>query len=116
MERFLDLTALRGSCGHVAHMAQKVDLHVGRRLRRRRQLLGMTQVQLAAACGLTFQQIHKYESATNGLSAARLWCIAQALSVPIAYFFDGLVSDLPVGHSGLEEVVHANRQRSGNRP
>jgi transcriptional regulator with XRE-family HTH domain len=50
----------------------------------------MTQQALAAACGTTFKQIHKYESATNALLASRLWPIAEALDVPISYFFEGL--------------------------
>src|ERR1700754_276146 len=71
-------------------MANDIDLHLGKRLRRRRRLLGMTQQQLAGACGVRFQQIQKYECGANRISAARLWKLSEALEVPVAYFYDGL--------------------------
>ena len=51
-------------------MNDEIDVHLGRRLRRRRRLLGLTQQQLAAAYGVRFQQIQKYECAANRMSAA----------------------------------------------
>ena len=71
-------------------MATDIDLHLGRRLRRRRRLLGLTQQQLALAVGIRFQQIQKYECGANRISAARLWQLAEALETPVAYFYDGL--------------------------
>ncbi len=73
-------------------MGNDIDLHLGKRLRRRRRLLGLTQQQLAEVVGVQFQQIQKYECGANRLSAARLWAIAGALEVPISYFFDGLTT------------------------
>jgi transcriptional regulator with XRE-family HTH domain len=74
-----------------------VDVHVGRRIRICRLLLGMNQETLANALGLTFQQIQKYEHGANRVSASRLSAMAEALSVPISYFFDGLSStDAPI--------------------
>jgi transcriptional regulator with XRE-family HTH domain len=67
-----------------------VDIHVGKRLRRRRRLLGLTQLELGTAIGTRFQQIQKYECGANRVSAARLYQIACALGVPTTYFFDGL--------------------------
>ena len=72
-----------------------IDLHLGKRLRTRRRLLDMTQHQLAATCGIRFQQIQKYECATNRMSAARLWQLAEALQVPVSYFYDGFVKTTP---------------------
>ena len=72
-------------------MNDEIDVHLGRRLRRRRRLLGLTQQQLAGACGVRFQQIQKYECAANRLSAARLWELAIALGVQPNYFFDGML-------------------------
>ena len=69
-------------------MCDDFDVRLGRRLRQRRRLLGLTQQQLASAVGVRFQQIQKYECAANRVSAARLWDLAQALQTPIAYFFD----------------------------
>jgi transcriptional regulator with XRE-family HTH domain len=71
-------------------MANDIDLHLGRRLRRRRRLLGLTQQQLATAVGIRFQQIQKYECGANRISAARLWQLAEALEIQIAYFYEGL--------------------------
>ncbi len=75
-------------------MADDIDLHLGKRLRRRRRLLGLTQQQLACAVGVRFQQIQKYECGANRISAARLWQLSEALEVPVGYFYDGL-SDNP---------------------
>jgi len=52
--------------------------------------VGMTQQQLAEKVGIKFQQIQKYETGMNRVSASRLWDISETLSVPIAYFFEGL--------------------------
>jgi len=71
-------------------MANDIDLHLGRRLRRRRRLLGLTQQQLATAVGIRFQQIQKYECGANRISAARLWQLSEALEIPIGYFYDGI--------------------------
>ncbi len=71
-------------------MKHPVDLHVGQRLRHRRWLVGMTQQQLASAVGIKFQQIQKYESGANRISASRLFDLANALDVPVSFFFDGL--------------------------
>jgi len=71
-------------------MMDVIDIHLGRRLRRRRRILGLTQQQLAGACGVRFQQIQKYECAANRMSAARLWQLAEVLEVPVSYFYDGL--------------------------
>jgi transcriptional regulator with XRE-family HTH domain len=67
------------------------DLHrsIGRAIRRRRRLVEMTQQKLAARCGVSFQQIQKYEAGEASIYAARLWAIAEALGVSVAYFFEG---------------------------
>ena len=71
-------------------MTHPVDVHVGKRVRHRRWLIGMTQQQLAEQVGIKFQQIHKYETGANRVSASRLWDIADALGVPVSFFFEGL--------------------------
>ena len=75
-------------------MGNDIDTHLGKRLRRRRRLLGLTQQQLAGAVGVRFQQIQKYECGANRISAARLWQLAEALETPIAYFYEGLAEAL----------------------
>lgn len=71
-------------------MKHPVDIHVGKRVRHRRWMVGMTQQQLAEKVGIKFQQIQKYETGMNRVSASRLWDMATALSVPVDFFFDGL--------------------------
>ncbi|MFT4708840.1 MAG: transcriptional regulator with XRE-family HTH domain [Ascidiaceihabitans sp.] len=70
-------------------VAHKVDIHVGQKLRQRRWLIGMTQQKLAEMVGIKFQQIQKYETGANRVSASRLWDISEALGVPAAHFFEG---------------------------
>lgn len=71
-------------------MAHPVDVHVGKRIRHRRWMTGVTQQQLAEKVGIKFQQIQKYETGMNRVSASRLWDIAAALEVSIGFFFEGL--------------------------
>lgn len=72
-----------------------IDVHVGRRLRARRRLLGLTQEALASAVDIKFQQIQKYESGSNRVSASRLWALSRALEVPVSYFFEGMNGSEP---------------------
>ena len=71
-------------------MKHPVDVHVGKRVRHRRWMNGTTQQQLAEAVGIKFQQIQKYETGMNRVSASRLWDIANVLNVPVSFFFEGL--------------------------
>jgi transcriptional regulator with XRE-family HTH domain len=88
-----------------------VDLHIGQRVRHRRWLLGMTQQQLAQSVGIRFQQIQKYESGANRVSASRLWDLAQALDIPVSFFFEGLNSKLEVnGDGNVEAGVLQNKE------
>ncbi|MBO9478114.1 helix-turn-helix transcriptional regulator [Shimia sp. R11_0] len=74
-------------------MTHPVDVHVGKKIRQRRWLTGMTQQQLAEQVGIKFQQIQKYETGANRVSASRLWDISDALDVPVSFFFEGLEND-----------------------
>jgi len=74
-------------------MPHPVDVHVGKRIRHRRWLAGMTQQQLAQSVGIKFQQIQKYETGANRVSASRLWDIADALDVDVSFFFEGLTPE-----------------------
>lgn len=71
-------------------MATDIDLHVGKRLRRRRRLLGLTQQELAGKVGVRFQQIQKYECGANRITSARIYDLSCALNVKVQYFFDGI--------------------------
>ena len=76
-----------------------VDVEVGRRIKMRRQALGMSQEKLGEALGITFQQIQKYEKGTNRVGASRLAVIATTLNVSPAYFFpDAKEGESPAPH------------------
>ncbi|MFQ6551648.1 helix-turn-helix domain-containing protein [Aestuariibius insulae] len=81
-------------------MKHPVDVHVGKRIRHRRWTAGMTQQQLAERVGIKFQQIQKYETGANRVSASRLWDIAQSLDVDVSFFFDGLASSAASEETG----------------
>ena len=83
-----------------------IDIHVGRRLRLRRDILKMSQEHLANSVGVTFQQIQKYEQGKNRVSASRLFDIAQVLGVPISYFFEGIE----------QNVLEQRPKRGGDAP
>jgi len=88
------------------YMAHPVDLHVGKRIRQRRWLVGMTQQQLAEQVGIKFQQIQKYETGANRVSASRLWDISEAMEVPVNFFFEGIENEVTV--AGSSESVPAD--------
>ncbi len=86
-------------------MKHPVDAHVGKRIRHRRWMVGMTQQQLADKVGIKFQQIQKYETGMNRVSASRLWDIAEALGVQISFFFEGLSEDQPAAAANPGDIL-----------
>ncbi len=86
-------------------MKHPVDVHVGKRIRHRRWLVGMTQQQLAENVGIKFQQIQKYETGMNRVSASRLWDIAASLTVPVSFFFEGLSEEESVAAPAAQTDV-----------
>ena len=66
------------------------DVHVGSRVKLRRLMLGMSQEQLGAKLGLTFQQVQKYERGANRIGASRLYHLGQVLDVPVSFFYDDM--------------------------
>ena len=87
-------------------MKHPVDIHVGKRVRHRRWMVGMTQQQLAEKVGIKFQQIQKYETGMNRVSASRLYEIARTLDVPVSHFFDGLDD----GHAHVDQDVLSDKE------
>lgn len=86
-------------------MPHPIDIQVGTRVREHRLARGMSQQELAEKIGVSFQQLQKYERATNRISCGRLWEISSALKVPLGEFFaHGLAqaSDIPDGSEDLE--------------
>lgn len=72
------------------------DKHIGARIRQRRNALKLTQSEVAAQLGLSFQQLQKYETGYNRTSGSMLCRIGRILNVPPAYFFEGIDSAEPV--------------------
>ena len=79
------------------------DVHVGGRIRLRRNMLGMSQEKLGENLGITFQQIQKYEKGTNRVGASRLQAISSVLGVPVSYFFDEMAGQESAGGRGFAE-------------
>jgi transcriptional regulator with XRE-family HTH domain len=85
-------------------MAQHpVDVHVGRRLRSRRTMLGMSQENLGDAVGVTFQQIQKYEKGLNRIGSSRLFEFSRTLNVSVSYFFEDFYETSGNTSSEVEE-------------
>lgn len=78
-----------------------IDVYVGQQIRQRRNSLGLSQEQLAAELGVSFQQVQKYERGFNRVGASRLYDLTRALGVPIGYFFDEVPSGRPRPPGGL---------------
>ncbi|MBI3672529.1 MAG: helix-turn-helix transcriptional regulator [Rhizobiales bacterium] len=83
-----------------------IDVHVGNRIRMRRQIIGMSQEKLGELLGITFQQVQKYEKGSNRISASRLYYAAKTLGVPVQFFYD----DLP----GMDEAAGFGESRDSD--
>lgn len=90
-----------------------IDVHVGNRIRMRRNLLGWSQEKLGSLLGLTFQQVQKYEKGLNRVSASRLWDFSTVLSIPVSFFFEdmdkGIAQQSPRMFSN-RDVVNLNEE------
>ena len=85
-----------------------IDVHVGKRVRLRRTLIGISQEKLGEAIGLTFQQVQKYERGANRIGASRLFDLSRVLDVPVSFFFDDAPeTDLEsYRYEGVDEEPH----------
>jgi transcriptional regulator with XRE-family HTH domain len=88
-------------------IASRVDDYVGERIRMRRTELGLTQDELARRLGISYQQVQKYETGANRISAGRLYEIAQELSVEVSYLFEGFQSERNAG-----QMPHGGNNRA----
>ena len=90
--------------------ADNIDAYIGSRVRLRRITVGISQEHLGDALGLTFQQIQKYEKGQNRIGAGRLYRIAQILSAPVEFFFEGLPPSAPKPDADLVVARNAELQ------
>lgn len=100
-----------------AFTPSSIDEHIGQRVQLRRMMMGMSQKDLASACGISFQQIQKYETAGNRISASRLFELSTALHTPVSFFFYGLPGNVEVSTTGRSRrVSEAAGSTSENDP
>ena len=81
-----------------------IDVYVGKRIRYLRKIKGMRQKDIANQAGVNFQQINKYESAADRISASRLYMICEALDITLVDFFAGLYEE-ESGAGGEEAIL-----------
>jgi len=98
-----------------AHQPDPIDIIVGYRIRARRRELGLTQHDLATALGVRFQQIQKYETAANRISAARLYRAADALNVSVDWFFNHSVTPTLRATDGRPDDPYNGQSTAGHR-
>src|SRR6478609_174711 len=84
------------------------DIHVGSRIRLRRNMLGMSQEKLGETLGITFQQIQKYEKGTNRVGASRLQNSSGILNVPVSFFFEDAPGENAGMAGGMAEASSSN--------
>ena len=85
-----------------------IDVEIGARVRSVRVAKGLSQTDLATACGITFQQIQKYEKGTNRVGASRLQNISSILNVPVSFFFEDAPGEQADSQTGLAEASSSN--------
>lgn len=88
----------------------RIDVHVGARIRMRRTLLGMSQERLGAELGVTFQQVQKYERGITRVGSSRLFELSKVLEVPVSFFFDEMKP--AIEEAGSSEVTEAKDMQS----
>lgn len=88
-----------------------IDAHIGRRIQLRRNMIGLSQKDLGEQCGVTFQQIQKYESGANRIVASRLFQIGMILDTPVSFFFSGLPRQTSAG-----DLLFNPRKRKVSEP
>jgi transcriptional regulator with XRE-family HTH domain len=84
-------------------MPHPVDIHVGKRLRQKRSVMGISQNAIGNELGVTFQQVQKYERGVNRVSSSRLFDFAKILRVPVSYFFEGFEDEDYKNHGFAED-------------
>jgi transcriptional regulator with XRE-family HTH domain len=94
--------------------ANQIDVHVGQRMRQRREFLGVSQGRLGRHLGLTFSQVQKYEKGSNRIGAGRLYLIAEFLGVPVQYFFERL-EQAPGDAARAGDAARTNRNGGRRR-
>jgi transcriptional regulator with XRE-family HTH domain len=102
------------------HGPDPVDIQVGRQVRVARELLGLTQVEVGKALGMSFQVVQKYEQGDIRVSASRLFQLSRLLQKPVGYFFESIESAAPAADAaeelGKREIELVRAFRTINNP
>lgn len=96
-------------------MPHPVDIHVGKRLRQRRTILGLSQEAIGNAIGVTFQQVQKYERGVNRMGSSRLYEFSKILTVPVAFFFEEMEKNPSQGQGVAEEATPFEHEKMSSR-
>ena len=99
---------IEGAKGGMAKVAKRADARVGERIRERRTELGLTQEDLARKLNISYQQLQKYETGANRVSAGRLFEVAGILKTDVLFFYEGLESEAaaePMEHGGKNRLA-----------
>lgn len=91
--------------------SHEIDLYVGERLRQRRKVMNMSQSDLGEMVGVSLQQIQKYELGVNRIAASKLYELAQALRVPVTYFYEGMDVDNENSEGDDSNKINFKRSR-----
>jgi transcriptional regulator with XRE-family HTH domain len=95
-----------GRRGRASPGPNPIDIHVGKRFRERRTVLGMSQHDVGRLLGVTFQQVQKNERGANRFSASRLYEAARVLDVPVGYFYEDMPAEVSVhGRKHMQGVA-----------
>ncbi len=82
-----------------------IEKYIGMRMRVRRNLLGISQLEMAEMLHVSFQQVQKYEKGNNRISGSRFWQLSRILNVPVSYFFDGI--ELYLNAQGFDVIEYS---------
>lgn len=91
---------------------QRIWTHkeIGKKIKKRRKELKYSQEKLAEMLGVTYQQIQRYENGTNKLNTENIQLVADALSVPLSYFFGPEIKE-PVAYNSGGDALPSDEQR-----
>lgn len=75
--------------------SEEINIAVGKRIAARRRELGLSLAQMSERCGVSLQQVHKYETAQSTVSVPMLVKLSRCLGVAPAYFLEDVMARDP---------------------
>lgn len=108
--KYMDIRATGRGTG----LVHPVDAHVGFKMRELRVLNGISQEIVAEKLAVSFQQIQKYETGRNRISASRLYELAVIFGVSVSHFYEGIANNVNSAVFDAVGVEHTNVQANDN--